>query len=156
MPFSMYYAMEHSKHLQKKNNNMELINYIWFKHSILIDKCCLMEYSIIKERNLHYGVLRRIDDFKNSIGFDKSCLMEYSMSIGKKMLNGVLEKCDIWRTPYPQENLTLWSTPCQCNSFALWSPSKISSPRNCMPFCKFYHMEYSICMQKIWHMEYSR
>ena len=27
------------------------------------------------------------------------------------MLRGVLQKCDIWRTPYPQENLTLLSTP---------------------------------------------
>ena len=82
-PFSKYCAMEHSIHLQKKNN-MELINYTQFKHSILIDKCCLMEYSIIKERNLHYGVINRIDDYKNSIGFDKSCLMEQAMSIGKK------------------------------------------------------------------------
>ena len=135
---------------------MELINYNQFKHSILIDKCCLMEYSIIKERNLHYGVLHRINDIKNSIGFDKSCLMEYSMSIEKNLLYGVLEKCDIWRTPYPQENLTLWSTPCQCNLFAQWSPSKISCPKNSMPFCKFYRMEYSIRMHKILPMEYSR
>ena len=43
-----------------------------------------MEYSIIKERNLRYGVIDIIVDFKNAIGFDKSCLMECSMSIVKK------------------------------------------------------------------------
>ena len=43
-----------------------------------------MEYSIIKEGNLHNGGLDRSDDLKNSIGFDKSYLMEYSMSIEKK------------------------------------------------------------------------
>ena len=75
-PFCKYCAMEHSIHLQKKNN-MEFLNHSWFKHSILIDKCCLMEFSFIKERTLHYGVLNRMDDFKNSIGFDKSCSMEF-------------------------------------------------------------------------------
>ena len=83
MPFSKYCAMEHSIHLQKKNN-MELIDYYQSKHSIIIDKYYLMECSIIKERKWHYVGLNKFDDFKNSIGFDKSCLMEYSMQREKK------------------------------------------------------------------------
>ena len=131
---------------KKKQTNMELINYTLFQHSILIDKCCLMEYSIIKDRNLHYGVINRIDDFRNSIGFDKPRLMKYSMSIVKSALWSSLK----------MRYLTLWSTLRQCNIFVLWSPLKISYPKSSMPFCKFYLMEYSICMHKIQPKEYSR
>ena len=112
---------------------MELIDYNKSMHSIIIDKSCLMEYSIIKERNLHSGGLNSIDDFKNSIGFVKTCIMEYSISTEKKCCVEFFKKEIFGELHIQKQKLTLWSTPCQCNLFVLWSNSKISHLKNFMP-----------------------
>ena len=100
-----------------------------------------MECSIIKERNLHYGVLHRVNDFKNSIGFDKFCLMEYSMSIEKKcsmecLKNVIFGELHILKKIWPYgvlhanviylrygvlQKYHVPRTPCPFSNFTAWS-----------------------------------
>ena len=83
---------------------MELLNHTQFKHSLRIDKCCLMEYSITKEKNCIMECLTEWMNLrapqalinlalwssskgnysKSSTPFSKYCTMEHSIHLHKK------------------------------------------------------------------------
>ena len=81
------------------------------------------------------------------IVFDKSCMVEYSVSTAKNCFMEFFKNVIFEELHIPKK---IWSYGVlHTNSIFLHYGvlQKYNHLKNSMSFCKFYHMEYSICME---------